>query len=708
MFQRKYIFGDTAVYYVETPVEGHEGKTTVGLAMYPAAYPVPEAEALRCDSLVQVAFTGDEGLIDYTFGVTMRNRAATLLKVESQRADEEGVVTILTDGKGNFYTHTLLYSARTGVFTVWVRYVNRTGEARTLELLESLSLSGIAAPSLGAKVTCGLRLHRMTSAWSRECRMKTDTFAQLGLDMSWARYGVKCEKWGQLGSMPNRGWYPFAAIEDASAGVCWGIQLEAPYSWQMEVCQEKETCSLSAGLADYEYGHWRKNIPAGAGFETCKAYLCVKKDVLGVCNAIVHEQERILTAPACEEEMPVLFNEYCTTWGCPSEENITKILAAVRPFGLDYFVIDCGWYKPDDKGWCNATGDWKESRSLFPHGIGAVSEAIRAEGLLPGIWFEFEVAGRDSEAFSREDMLLKRDGKVVTSKNRRFFDLRLPAVNGYITARMTDFLVKNGFKYIKIDYNDTYGIGVDGAESLGEGGRQVAEESLRWLGRIKAAVPDMVIENCSSGGSRIEPKRMGMVSMCSFSDAHECAEIPFVAANVSRVIPARQSQIWAVLRDKDTPSRTVYSLCAAMLGRICLSGDVLNMPPEKVSLIREGLDFYRSVKDIVRDGDIVGIDCDVTYYRAPYGRQIYEKQLGNRKLVVVHALQKPDAVEVPIAGYRLVRAYTDIAYTAEDGVLRLAAAQELPAGTPFSGGVLPGEQGELVFRAGAFLLEKET
>lgn len=273
---------------------------------------------------------------------------------------------------------------------------------------------------------------------------------------------------------------------------------------------------------------------------------------------------------------------------------------------------------------------------------------------------------------------------------------------------MTDFLVKNGFKYIKIDYNDTYGIGVDGAESLGEGGRQVAEESLRWLGRIKAAVPDMVIENCSSGGSRIEPKRMGMVSMCSFSDAHECAEIPFVAANVSRVIPARQSQIWAVLRDKDAPSRTVYSLCAAMLGRICLSGDVLNMSPEKVSLIREGLDFYRSVKDIVRDGDIVGIDCDVTYYRAPYGRQIYEKQLGNRKLVVVHALQKPDAVEVPIAGYRLVRAYTDIAYAAEDGVLRLAAAQEPPAGTPFPGGVLPGEHGELVFRAGAFLLEKET
>ena len=36
MFSKKYIFGETAVYYVETPVEGHESRTQVGLAMYPA------------------------------------------------------------------------------------------------------------------------------------------------------------------------------------------------------------------------------------------------------------------------------------------------------------------------------------------------------------------------------------------------------------------------------------------------------------------------------------------------------------------------------------------------------------------------------------------------------------------------------------------------------------------------------------------------
>ena len=685
-FYRKYLFGDTAVYYIETPVEGHEGKTTVGLAMYPADAAVTP-EKLCCDSMVQAAFTGDEGLIDYTFGVTMRNRTATLLHAEEQTADENGVVTRLSDGAGNCYVHTLAYDRATGVFALSVRYENRTGAPRTLEMLDSFSVSGIAA--LAGVTTCGLTLHRKTSAWSRECRPAADRFSRLGLDMSWARYGVKAEKWGQAGSMPNRGWYPFAAVEDAASHTVWAVQIEAPFSWQLEVYQEKETCALSGGMGDYEFAHWRKTIPDGGSLQTGKAFLrVVHGSLLDAENALVHAADARLRVPPQEEEMPVLFNEYCTTWGCPSEENIRAILAAIAPLHIPYFVVDCGWYKPDDKGWCNAIGDWKESRLLFPHTIKAVADAIRAAGMRPGIWFEFEVAGRDSDAFSRGDLLLKRDGALITGKNRRFFDLRKREVSRYIEDRMLRMLQENGFGYIKIDYNETYGVGCDGAESLGEGGRQVAEESLHWLERLRDAMPDLVIENCSSGGSRIEPRRMNMVSMCSFSDAHECNEIPLVAANVTRVVPARQAQIWAVLRQTDAPSRTIYSLCAAMFGRICLSGDVIGMPQEKTELIARGLAFYEQIKHIVARGDWKTIDCSVEYYRAPVGRQIAVKMYGGDMLVLVHFLEGEQSAEVPAEGYALLAVYTDLSYTLSDGVLRIPA------------------QGN--YRAGAFLLRKHA
>ena len=104
MFYKTYMFGDTAVCYREVPVEGHEGKSTIGLALFPAG---KEPGEIAMDSLVQAAFTGDETLIDYTLGVTMRNREGTLLKVEEQAADAASVTTRLADGRGNVYVHHL-------------------------------------------------------------------------------------------------------------------------------------------------------------------------------------------------------------------------------------------------------------------------------------------------------------------------------------------------------------------------------------------------------------------------------------------------------------------------------------------------------------------------------------------------------------------------------------------------------------------------
>lgn len=664
MIIQKYIFGDTAFYYIETEVGGEK---SVGLVALPKSVKFDGAEILP-DPLVQVAFTGDRSLLDYSRGISMKNRESTIYRIESQAADETGVETLLTDGKGSYYTHTLRYDKETGVFCVDVLYKNGTGKTKTLEYLQSGCISFVSQAGAAQ-----LTLYRMTSAWSRECRLKQDRFFELGLEPSWGNYGLKCEKWGSVGSMPNRGYYPFAAVGDAN-GAVWGMMLEAPFSWQAEVSLEREGVTLSGGLADYETGHWRKEINDGERFLTHRAYFTVRENggLNAVCNAFLHFQDNRLKVPECEDSMPVLFNEYCTTWGSPSEEKTDELLTALEGLPIGAFVIDAGWYKPENVDWNLSGGDWRESAELFPNGIKAAADKIRARGMIPGIWFEFEIAARNSELFKNEELLLKRDGEILTCKNRRFLDLRKAEADRYLKERLLGFLKKNGFGYLKIDYNDAYGLGCDGAESLGEGGRQVAEESIGWLGKLKE-IKDIVIENCASGGSRIEPYRMNKVSMCSFSDAHECAEIPLVAANVSRVVPARQVQIWAVLRRNEPDSRTVYSLCAAFIGRICLSGDVREMTEEKRTLLLNGLHFYSEAKDIIRYGDIKEIDCDVTSYRDPAGRQIYRKEYRGRGLLIVHVLGKEDVIEVPLNGFRLDCAFTDLDYEEEDGVLRICA-----------------------------------
>jgi alpha-galactosidase len=272
--------------------------------------------------------------------------------------------------------------------------------------------------------------------------------------------------------------------------------------------------------------------------------------------------------------------------------------------------------------------------------------------MIPGIWFEMEVCGEKATAFDMGDHFLKRDGIPITVAKRRFWDFRDPFVVAYLQEKVIDFLVSHGIGYLKLDYNDSLGIGCDGAESLGEGLRQQMVAVQRFIRRIQEAVPNIVMENCASGGHRLEPSMLALTSMSSFSDAHECAEIPIIAANLHRVMLPRQSQIWAVLRKADTPQRLVYSLANTMIGRMCLSGDIHDLNEEQWRIVDEGVDFYKKAAPVIREGKTRRYGTPVRTYRHPQGWQgiVRYADNGSRVLVVIHrfAASSSEWIQVPI------------------------------------------------------------
>lgn len=126
------------------------------------------------------------------------------------------------------------------------------------------------------------------------------------------------------------------------------------------------------------------------------------------------------TGPVSEQELPVIFNEYCTTWGCPSHENICAIVDAIKDKGFSYFVIDAGWYKQEGVPWDLAMGDYRTSPELFPEGMQKTADVIKAGGMKPGIWFEIDTVGQKADSYQQTDDLLRRDGAVLTTTQRRF------------------------------------------------------------------------------------------------------------------------------------------------------------------------------------------------------------------------------------------------------------------------------------------------
>lgn len=608
----------------------------------------------RPEPLVQLRRAGDEHGKGSNPGRTLRYSATTSgLKVRDARTESgaEGVSSVieLATEDGLVAEHHLVWQPGWQAVRVWTEGVNRGEALCTLELCTSFSLGGLT-PFCADDAPGRLFIHRFRSGWSSEDRHERVSAEALGLERAWAPFNLMIERFGQVGTKPVLGFSPWLGVEDAEAGVFWAAQPEAPCSWQCEIGRFDDGLSMAGGPADREFGHWRKRLNPGDRFATEPAWLTVcQGDFDETCARLIHQQGADKPAPG-EEDLPVLFNEWCTTWGTPSHENLVEIADRLQDSGCRYLVIDAGWYKPATGGWGSAQGDWEPSLDLFPQGLEAACDDIRARGLIPGLWFEFEVAGQDSQIVRETDRLLHLDGDVINASGRRFLDMRQERNHAYLEERVIDRMERCGIGYIKVDYNATVGIGCDGAESPGEGLRQHADGVRRFFQRMRERLPGLVIENCSSGGQRAEAGFGRIADMHSFSDAHTCRDIPVVAANIARRIPARQNQVWAVLMPEEDRRRLVYSLAATFVGRMCLSGEIWKLNEDQMAVAHQAIALYQTCVPTLRDGTLRRYGDWSPSRRHLTGWQAVTLTAEDHTVIVVHVFgdgAAPDAVPVP-------------------------------------------------------------
>lgn len=512
-------------------------------------------------------------------------------------------------------------------------FTNRSDEPVTLEMLASIALRSIAAD----------KVYRLQSNWSAEGKLRVESLLDLHMEVAWNRCGTRVEKFGTVGSMPVRKYFPFVALENSATGDFLAIQLYCPASWQIELIRhyEEDKINLDAGLADRDFGHWMKCVKPGESFTTPRVMMATGKSLYEVCDKLVKAQRPDISP--VDDHMGIVFNEYCTTWGNPTFENVKKICDKLEGKGIQFLVIDSGWYGQMD-GWWNCIGDWDVNEEKFPGGMKPIADYIRSKGMVPGLWFEMESIACMSKHYNDKEHLIMKDGFPLTGAGRRFWDFEDPWVVDYMSEKLIKLMKDCGFGYLKVDYNDTLGIGCDGAESLGEGLYRKIRASQEFFRKIKREIPDLVIENCSSGGHRLEPSMMELASQASFSDAHETVAIPLIAANMHRVIKPSQSQIWAVMREQDDDARIYYSIASTFLGRMCLSGDIYKLSDHQWELISEGMEFYRKAADIIENGCTVSVEYTTESYNHPKGNQILVRSLGNRSLVVAHRFENSENI----------------------------------------------------------------
>ncbi len=563
------------------------------------------------------------------------------------------IKTIAEAEEGYSVTHCLTnYEGEEG-FEVECTFTNNTGKEVCLESITSVTLDNLSP--LNHSDDCGeeLNLHTFKSSWATEGTHHCRNLRELGLQKAWGG-NMDNYRIGSLGARPTAEYFPYAVLEDRKAGVMWGIKICHNATWQIELSRMAYNMSLSGGLGDKLYGDWYKNIADGESFTAPKAYLAMcEGDIADMSDIFLKMQNKDVEKYGEIDDMSIMFNEWCTTWGSPTHKNMMDIADKLKDSKVKYLIIDAGWYKN------KVVGDFfPDTENMFTEGVREYFDAIRAKGFVPGIWFEYECVDADKSVYGDakyDDCMLKYQGHPVKGvvglgRREKFWDFSKPEAVKILDENLIKFLKDNDVGYLKIDYNANIGFGCDGAESPGEGLRQHTQRALDYVCKIKESVPGITIEDCASGGLRLDPLTLSKHAMCSFSDAHESYEIPVVAANLQYLVPPRQSQVWCVFKKHFDRDRMGYMISSCFLGRICWSGDILGFDDDQMNQVLRAEKMYEKVAPIIKNGKSRIYRTDVVKYRDLQGTQAVLRYAddGKSALLVYHCFKNSKKLEIEL------------------------------------------------------------
>ena len=594
------------------------------------------------ETQVHIALSGDGISNDFSPGNTLRNSdTAFSLKFKGAKYEEQSgkqiLIAAFENDKG-LVARQVYSCTGAGYLETYTELENR-GENVIVEALPSFNMARIS-PFERFDDPNDIVIHRLLSNWSGEGKLYSVSAADIAFEASWSGLGVRTMRISQTGTMPARGYLPFISVEDKKNGVCWAAETEAPASWTIEAVFRNNAISVGGGRGDFLSAHWRKTLKTGETEKTNKAYLTVTKGSLENAAArLARHFDDTDEIKDVERDLPVLYNEYCYTWGKPEAKTLEKMLPEIAALGCKYFVIDDGWFYNvyNDKRY--VIGDWNVNKEYYPEGLKAFADKVRSYGMIPGVWYEFEGVSEHSDVYrDHPDWLLTRDGKIINNGGRAFLDFRKEEVLNYLREKVIKNLVNCGIGYMKVDYNSNAGFGADGAESYGEAIRQHIDAVLAFFEEIKRSVPSLVLEICSSGGMRHEPRFLSLGDMCSFSDAHENAGGVPVAMNLHRFIPPRKLQIWATIRDDYNADDVKFTVAKAMLGRICFSGNLGNKPQKIIDILKESVSFYEKLKPTIANGETITIENGgISTYLFTKGSPYLVRRSADGKKKIVYA-----------------------------------------------------------------------
>lgn len=367
-------------------------------------------------------------------------------------------------------------------------------------------------------------------------------------------------------------------------------------------------------------------LSPGATFQTPEVVLNFSGQGFNQLSQTFHKlyQTYLIPKQWQQVERPILLNSWEGNYFDFTEQDLIRQAQLASTLGVELFVLDDGWFgqRTDDT---TSLGDWHVNNAKLPNGIEHLADVIHQQKMKFGLWFEPEMISVKSRLFERhpEWSLQVPNYPQTQGRQQLVLNLSLPEVQDHLIQMLTAYLSANKIDYIKWDMN-RHLTEVGSFLLPNDQQKEVSHRYVLGLYRILSEVterfPQVLFENCSSGGGRFDPGMVAYMPQTWASDNTDALCRSKIQYGYSYLYPP----IMMGAHVSDSPNHQVgrntplgSRFLIAMSGNFGYELAIEKQLPQDLEMIKEQITFYKKHRKLLQFGQFYRLkELDAAYSTA--------------------------------------------------------------------------------------------
>lgn len=302
------------------------------------------------------------------------------------------------------------------------------------------------------------------------------------------------------------------------------------------------------------------------------------------------------------------------TGNAVNERNQLDFIKKASKLGIENYWLDAGWF---EGGWPDGVGNWFPRKDAFPRGLKPLGDAARKRGMGFVLWFEPErvTPGTRIATEHPEWVLHVTNGDTAPcgqdlTKNE-LFNLGIPEARKWLTDTLVDCMKEAGVTIYRHDFNifgaTRFWEEADASNRIGMTENLHIQGLYQMWDEMRARMPNLAIDNCASGGRRIDLETISRSYILWQSDT-QCCGYP---APVQDQVQNSGLDLYVPLHSAGVWDFEPYIWRSVTTTGVCLCMDIQDKKYKKNDIIRR-INEAKSLREY-RLGDyypLTGIGSD--------------------------------------------------------------------------------------------------